>query len=136
MATLCTSTERTPSKTASSPIPKLERRNKMLNRQRVRAFTGPNAELHAERTGHFFKALMGQDKSREWCVDHGIGLTKASSETTNLGGGFLAPQDFDDAIINIRETVGAFRQGAEIRPTRSDGQIRPRRSGGLTASFV
>src|SRR5713101_1506397 len=32
--------------------------------------------------------------------------------------------------------VGAFRQGAEVRPTTSDAQIRPRRTGGLTANFV
>ena len=29
-----------------------------------------------------------------------------------------------------------FAQGAEIRPARSDGQVRPRRVGGLTANFV
>lgn len=50
--------------------------------------------------------------------------------------GYLAPQDFDNAIVSVRETFGAFRQGAEIRPSRSDGQIRPRRFGGLTANFV
>jgi HK97 family phage major capsid protein len=103
---------------------------------RVRAFTGPDAEQKAERVGHWFKAINGKDKSRAWCVDNGIGLTKATSESMNTVGGFLAPQDFDSAIINIREAMGAFRQGAEVRPTRSDGQVRPRRTGGLTANFV
>jgi HK97 family phage major capsid protein len=107
-----------------------------MNRSRVRAFTGPEAEQKAERVGYWFKALLGQTKAREWCVENGVGLTKATSESTNVTGGFLAPEDFDAAIINVRETVGAFRQGAEIRPTRSDGQIRPRRVGGLTANFV
>jgi HK97 family phage major capsid protein len=103
---------------------------------RVRAFTGPNAEQRAERVGRWFKAIVGQDESKAWCIKNGIGLTKATSESINSIGGFLAPQDFDAAIISVRETVGAFRQGAEIRPTRSDGQVRPRRTGGLTASFV
>ena len=92
--------------------------------KRVSGFTGPDAERKRTLVGHWLKAINGQDKSRDWCIDHGVGLTKASNETTNSAGGFLAPQDFDDAIINVRETVGAFRQGAEIRPTRSDGQVR------------
>jgi HK97 family phage major capsid protein len=108
----------------------------MLNRSRVKAFTGPGAEQRAERVGNWFKALAGQDSAKAWCVENGVGLTKATNESMNVTGGFLAPQDFDAAIISVRETVGAFRRGAEIRPTRSDGQIRPRRSGGLTASFV
>jgi HK97 family phage major capsid protein len=108
----------------------------MLNRSRVKAFTGPGAEKKAEIVGYWAKSIMGDAVGRAWCVDHGIGLTKAGSESTNVAGGFLAPQDFDDAIINVRETFGAFRQGADIRPTRSDGQVRPRRVGGLTANFV
>jgi HK97 family phage major capsid protein len=108
----------------------------MLNRSRVRAFTGHQAEEKAERVGQWFKALLGQTKAREWCIENGIALTKASGESTNTIGGFLAPVDFDAAIISVRETVGAFRQGAEIRPSRSDSQVRPRRIGGLTANFV
>jgi HK97 family phage major capsid protein len=103
---------------------------------RVRAFTGHDAEQKAERVGNWFKALLGNDAAKAWCIDRGVGLTKAANESGNTAGGFLAPQDFDAAIINVRETMGAFRQGAEIRPTRSDGQIRPRRTGGLTANFV
>jgi HK97 family phage major capsid protein len=108
----------------------------MLNRSRVRAFTGSGAEQRAERVGNWFKALLGQEASKAWCIDNGVGLTKATNESMNVTGGFLAPQDFDAAIISVRETVGAFRQGAEVRPTSSDSQVRPRRIGGLTANFV
>ncbi len=108
----------------------------MLNRSRVKAFTGPGAEQRAEKVGHFFKSLLGNETSRSWCLDHGVGLTKATNESANVTGGFLAPQDFDAAIISIRETVGAFRQGADVRPTRSGNQVRPRRIRGLTANFV
>ena len=80
--------------------------------------------------------MTGNEKSREWCIENGVGLTKATSELVNVTGGFLAPLDFDAAIITVRETYGAFRQGAEVRPTRSDGQVRPRWFGGLTANWV
>src|SRR5438046_819760 len=99
----------------------------MLNRSRVKAFTGPDAEQRAERVGHWFKALLGNDASKAHCIGNGIALTKAMNETSGTVGGFLAPQDFDNAIISVRETFGAFRQGAEVRPSRSDGQVRPRR---------
>jgi HK97 family phage major capsid protein len=109
----------------------------MLNRSsRVKAFTGPHAEQKAERVGMWFKALTGEERAQRWCIAEGIGLTRASGESTNSASGFLAPLDFDNATINIREQAGAFRQGCEVRPTRSDGQIRPRRTGGLTANFV
>jgi HK97 family phage major capsid protein len=39
-------------------------------------------------------------------------------------------------MIRVVESFGAFRQGADIRPTGSDGQVRPRRTGGLIANFV
>jgi HK97 family phage major capsid protein len=108
----------------------------MLNRSRVRAFTGPGAEQKADRVGHWFKALAGQEAAKAWCIENGVGLTKATNESGNVPGGFLAPQDYDAAMIRVVETLGAFRQGADIRPTGSDGQVRPRRVGGLTANFV
>jgi len=108
----------------------------MLNRSRVKAFTGPGAEERAEKVGHYLKALAGNDASRKFCVDRGIGLIRATNESGNTAGGFLSPLDFDSAIIAIRETVGAFRQGAETRPSSSDSQVRPRRFGGATANFV
>ena len=108
----------------------------MLNRSRVRAFTGPDAEQRAEKFGHFLKSLVGDERSRAWCLDHDVGLIKATNEGGNVVGGFLAPQDFDAAVIAIRETMGAFRQGADVRPTGSGNQVRPRRIGGATANFV
>src|ERR1700692_2084008 len=105
-------------------------------KSRIKAFTGPGAEERAEKVGHYLKAMVGNDASRKFCVDRGIGLTRGTGESSNTAGGFLAPADFDAPIIAIRETVGAFRQGAEIRPAGSDNQVRPRRTGGVTANFV
>jgi HK97 family phage major capsid protein len=105
----------------------------MSNRQ---VPTGAASEIKHERIGHFFKALAGRDASREWCIRHGVPLVKAAAEFPDQAGGFLTPQDFDAAIISVREKVGAFRQGAQVRPTTSDGSIRPRWVGGVTATFV
>ena len=105
----------------------------MQNRQP--AFTGPDAEQRAERCGHFFRALAGNDASRKWNIVKGIGLQKAVGESGDSAGGFLAPVDFDDAVIAVRDTVGAFRN-ADVRPSRSVNEIRPRRVGGVTANFV
>src|SRR5260221_124678 len=90
----------------------------------------------AEICGNFLKAITGNDAAKAWCIENGVGLTKATTESTNTAGGFLAPVDFDNSIISVVETFGAFRQGADIRPTGSDGQVRPRRTGGATANFV
>src|SRR5579883_2862964 len=107
-----------------------------LKPNRVRAFTGPGAERRAERVGHWFKAMAGIDQSRDWCIENGVALTKAAVEGVDSAGGFLAPQDFDDAIIVVREQVGAFRRGAQVTQARSENKVRPRRIGGLTANFV
>ena len=108
----------------------------MLHRSRVRTFTGPGGEHRAERVGNWIKAVDGHEAATAWCAENGVALTKAASETTNVAGGYLAPPDFDAAIISVVEAMGAFRQGAEIRPARSDGQVRPRRTGGATATFI
>jgi HK97 family phage major capsid protein len=105
-------------------------------RSRLKTFTGPGGEERADKVGHYLKAMFGNDASRKLCVDRGIGLTRATNESGNTAGGFLAPQDFDAEILAIREAAGAFRQGAETRPSGSDSQVRPRRVGGVTASFV
>jgi HK97 family phage major capsid protein len=102
---------------------------------KIKAFTGPGAEQRAERAGHWAKSLAGIDQSRDWCAKNGVTLVKAQSETIGTLGGFLVPPGFDDAIIAVRDTVGAFRN-AEVRPASSDNTVRPRRTGGLTANFV
>jgi HK97 family phage major capsid protein len=106
------------------------------NRSKVKAFTGPMAEQKAERVGHWFRALTGNENSKSWCIQNGVGLQKASNELTDTAGGYLAPQEFDNAVAVVRESMGAFRASADVRPTRSDNQIRPRSFGTLTASYT
>jgi HK97 family phage major capsid protein len=90
----------------------------------------------AELAGFWLKALAGDERAKTWCVSRNIGLTKASAEFPDAAGGFIVPEVMDTAILRILEVVGAFRQGAEVRPTTSDASIRPRRTGGLTANYV
>ncbi len=99
-----------------------------------KAFTGADASLKAERVGHWFKALAGYESSKEFCILRDIKLKVA--EVPNSIGGFLAPHDFDSAVITVRESYGAFRAGADVRSTVSGSQFRPRRAGGVTANFV
>jgi HK97 family phage major capsid protein len=108
----------------------------MLNR--VKAFTGPRAEERAERCGHFLKGLAGSSASREFCIQHKILLQKASGEDIGAvgGGGFLVPEELDNAILQVRDTVGAFASQAETRPATSVMNVRPRRTQGLTASWT
>ena len=103
--------------------------------QRARPFAGPGGEQRAEKAGNW--AMSGDEKALQWCVARGVApsdLTrKASSESVNSVGGFLVPQELDAEILAIRDAVGAFRIGADVRPYRSDSAVRPRRSGGVTA---
>jgi HK97 family phage major capsid protein len=90
----------------------------------------------AEIGGHWFRALAGNERSMNWCISNNIRLEKAGSEYPDSAGGFIVPDSYDASIVNIRETVGAFRAAAEVRPAASDSQVRPRRTGGLTANWV
>src|SRR5437870_13909832 len=104
--------------------------------RRPRAYVGPGAELRATRVGNWFKALAGLDAAKEWCIANGVGLTKATGEGTDIAGAYLAPDDFNAAIIAIRETVGAFRRNTDVQQAKSMNQARPRPTGGVTAKFA
>lgn len=74
-------------------------------------------------------------KSVEWAREHGL-FVKAQNEQNNVDGGALVPQEFDTAIIDLRERFGVFRPNARVVPMMSDTKIVPRRGSGLTAYFV
>lgn len=102
-----------------------------MSTNRIRAFTGARADEKAARVGMWFKAVAGDDAAKAWCIENRVGLTKATGESVNSIGGFLAPTDFDDAIIRVRETFGAYRQGAEIG--RRDRMDRFARAGSVAS---
>ena len=90
----------------------------------------------AFRFGSWALACIGYKKSAQWCADNGIVTKIANLEGNNLAGGFLVPEEFENAIITLREQFGVIRNHARVVPMSSDIKRMPRRSTNLTASFV
>jgi HK97 family phage major capsid protein len=104
---------------------------------KLKAFKGDTAAEDAYISGMFLRATMlGDTGAAEWCRERGIGIQKAHSEGSNTAGGFLVPTQFENAIIDLRETYGTFRGLLPVVPMASDSMSVPRRTGGLTAYFT
>jgi HK97 family phage major capsid protein len=104
---------------------------------RLNAFKGEGAAERAYRFGQFLMAsVLGNQKSREFCSQNGIPVTRAMGESVNETGGYLVPDEFGNDLIDLREQYGVFRRNAKIVPMASDTRTDPRRTGGLTAYFV
>jgi len=99
--------------------------------------------------GMWFAAAFGRAedpataKAREWIAERGIKLMsdtgvelKTMKESVNTTGGFLVPPEFDNDLIDLRETYGLFRQFARIVPMMRDTKSIGRRTSGLTAYFA
>lgn len=106
---------------------------------RLKAYRGPQADAAAYLAGQFFAAsLFRNAKSAEWCKQHGIDCTYHASlgEGSDPHGGFLVPVEIEQAIIDLRETYGAFRQYAQVVPMARDTKTQPVRKSGPTAYWV
>lgn len=100
----------------------------------LRNFKGPDAEVKAYRFGMFCMAAMGRPIATEWCNANGVPLIQSvHKEGTNVAGGVLVPEEFDNDMIDLKELFGVARQYARIVPMGSDTKRRLRRTGGLTA---
>lgn len=93
--------------------------------------------------GHFALAnslTQPSGASRRWLEARGInpGIRAATGQTETIAedGGYLVPEEFESAIIVLRELYGVFRQNAQVVPMGSDTKLQPRRTGGLTAYFI
>ncbi len=110
-------------------------------RGKLNSFKGPDARLNAYKSGKFLASIFGHPDSpvtanaREFCRTNGINLL-AQQEDSNTAGGFLVPEEFETAIIDLRETFGVFRREATVEPMMSDTKTIPRRVSGLTAYYV
>lgn len=108
--------------------------------------TQREADQQAYTTGKWFQAICGVRSAQQWCSDRGIAIEKGfwsgnefqkgHIEGSNSLGGFLVPEQVDDAIIDLKETYGVFRQHARRSVMTGDTKSRRRRTGGLTAYFV
>lgn len=66
-----------------------------------------------------------------------VALGKAAGESdTGTAGGYLVPVELQQAIINLREVAGTFRNSASVVPMGSDTSSIPRRTSGVTAYYV
>lgn len=89
----------------------------------------------AYRSGKFLQAVLGRSESAmQWCKDQG--LIRTQSGSSNSLGGALVPEEFENAVVDLRVQYGVFRPNANVVPMASDTKIRPRRTGGLTAYAV
>lgn len=106
---------------------------------RHRAFPGRGPEIEAryQRAGQWLlAAIYHNDKAAVWCKANGVALVKAAGETVGSSGGFLVPSDLATAILDIRDSYGAFRRRARLVPMASDNTSVPRHTAGLAPSFA
>ena len=84
--------------------------------------------------GKFFLGAMGNKSAQQWVSDrYGI---KAHGETNNSLGGFLVPDELEQAIIDLRAQYGKFRANTRVLNMSRDTLLINRIAGGLTAAFV
>ena len=96
-----------------------------------------DGEARAYRAGMFIRAsIYGDVKAADYCRQHGIGVRSALAGGVNTAGGVLVPEEFERAIIDLREEYGLIRRLVRVRPMGSDTQNIPRRTGGLTAYYT
>ena len=101
----------------------------------VKHFKGPDAEADAYTTGRFLMAAIGNhEPSKAWLKEHGISMAHSSDD--NSKGGYLVPEVLENAMIDLKEEYGQFRQYARNWPMSSDVSLIPRRVSGFTTYFV
>lgn len=104
-----------------------------------RAFPGggPEADEFYERSGKWLLAtVFGRKDARDWCDRKGVAIVKAASEGINSAGGFLVPFALENAILDLRDSYGAFRRRARVWPMSSDSSLFPRHVSNAAAYFV
>lgn len=75
-------------------------------------------------------------KADTYCQENGIPTVKALNEGINEQGGALVPPEFDNMLIRLLERFGVFRQYARMNQMAGDTKMIPRRTAGITASWV
>ncbi len=103
---------------------------------RIQGMSAQEQEQCAYRFGIWAAAAMGHKRAQQWCGENGIALNAVSEESVNTTGGYLVDNEFDTALIDLRETYGVFRRNARVVPMSKETMNRPRRTSGLTSYFI
>jgi HK97 family phage major capsid protein len=96
---------------------------------------GADAEKRTYMFGVWAAAAMGHEASRVKCNEWGLSLQAVHEGSVNTTGGYLVPAQLDADIISLINTYGLARQLARVTPMTTDVLRRPRRTGGLTATW-
>ncbi len=96
---------------------------------------GPDAEKRTYMWGVWTAAAMGNVACAAKCKEWGLDLRSVHEGSVNTTGGYLVPAQLDSDIISLINTFGLARQLARVTPMTTDVLNRPRRTGGLTATW-
>lgn len=100
-------------------------------------------EERAYRAGQWLRAaFFGHPRALEFCREQGIairreaGEVRAASESINTAGGFLVPDEMENAVIDLLPDYGIADQICEVVPMNRDTLISPKKTGRLTLTPV
>ncbi len=94
-----------------------------------------DAERRAFRVGMWARSVIFRDqRASQWCLNNGMGvdIRGALGTNSNPDGGALVPEQFNDALIDLREQYGVARQQVQVYPMGRDTMLIPRRLGGIS----
>lgn len=94
-------------------------------------------EIHAYRFGQFIMATrFGNEKSRQWCREHGVEIVDAMTEGWDSKGGVLVPEEHENSIIELVLQYGTARRECEDVPMATDTKNHPRNGSDFTTYYV
>jgi HK97 family phage major capsid protein len=103
----------------------------------LRAFKGRDAEQRAYRCGMWARAVFFNDaRAANECNLYGGGFVVRNSLSTAGNANILIPEEFSQAIIDLREQYGVFRRECRVQPMGRDTMVVPRRRGGVSVAFI
>ena len=105
---------------------------------RARAFPGrgPDVEARYQRAGQWLLATVYRnEKALAWCKSNDVRITRAAGEGIGTAGGALVPAELAKAILDLRDSYGAFRRRARIVPMASDNTSVPRHTAAGGSAF-
>ena len=115
-------------------------------RRTPKVFTGAGALENAYWSGQWFAGLCGNEFAKKRCEENGLTYSKsdgrdlrpqaALSESSNTAGGYLVPEEFEAAVIDLREQYGVFRANTRVIPMSSDTLVVPRITGDLSTFYL